>query len=56
MTRTYCTILSSNYLPKALALAESVRRDTDRLYPLRRDVAVAIQRSPAHPLDRAWFA
>jgi hypothetical protein len=26
MTRTYCTILSTNYLPKALALAESLRR------------------------------
>ncbi len=25
-TRTYCTILSTNYLPKALALAESLRR------------------------------
>jgi hypothetical protein len=25
-TRTYCTILSSNYLPKALALAESLRQ------------------------------
>ena len=29
MTRTYCTILSSNYLPKALALAESLRRHED---------------------------
>src|ERR1700678_157314 len=26
MTRTYCTILSTNYLPKALSLAESLRR------------------------------
>ena len=26
MTRTYCTIVSTNYLPKALALAESLRR------------------------------
>ncbi len=29
MTRTYCTILSTNYLPKALALAESLRRHED---------------------------
>lgn len=29
MTTTYCTILSSNYLPKALALAESLRRHED---------------------------
>ena len=28
-TRTYCTILSTNYLPKALALAESLRRHED---------------------------
>ena len=29
MARTYCTILSTNYLPKALALAESLRRHED---------------------------
>jgi hypothetical protein len=29
VTRTYCTILSTNYLPKALALAESLRRHED---------------------------
>jgi hypothetical protein len=29
MTRAYCTILSTNYLPKALALAESLRRHED---------------------------
>ena len=29
MTMTYCTILSTNYLPKALALAESLRRHQD---------------------------
>ncbi len=29
MTRTYCTILSTNYLPKALALAESLRLHED---------------------------
>ena len=29
MTRTYCTILSTNYLPKALTLAESLRRHED---------------------------
>jgi hypothetical protein len=28
-TRTFCTILSTNYLPKALALAESLRRHED---------------------------
>ena len=28
-TRAYCTILSTNYLPKALALAESLRRHED---------------------------
>lgn len=28
-TRTYCTILSTNYLPKALALAESLRQHED---------------------------
>jgi hypothetical protein len=28
-TRTYCTILSTNYLPKALALAESLREHED---------------------------
>jgi hypothetical protein len=28
-TRIYCTILSTNYLPKALALAESLRRHED---------------------------
>jgi hypothetical protein len=28
-TRTYCTILSTNYLPKALALAESLRHHED---------------------------
>lgn len=28
-TRTYCTILSTNYLPKALALGESLRRHED---------------------------
>jgi hypothetical protein len=29
VTRTYCTILSTNYLPKALTLAESLRRHED---------------------------
>jgi hypothetical protein len=29
MTRTYCTILSTNYLPKALTLAESLRLHED---------------------------
>ena len=29
VSTTYCTILSSNYLPKALALAESLRRHQD---------------------------
>jgi hypothetical protein len=28
-TRTFCTVLSTNYLPKALALAESLRRHED---------------------------
>ncbi|HXP32454.1 MAG TPA: hypothetical protein VN820_00490, partial [Acidimicrobiales bacterium] len=28
-TRTFCTILSTNYLPKALALAESLRQHED---------------------------
>jgi hypothetical protein len=28
-TRTFCTVLSTNYLPKALALGESLRRDED---------------------------
>ena len=29
ITRTFCTVLSTNYLPKALALAESLRRHED---------------------------
>lgn len=40
-TVTYCTILSTNYLPKALALADSLRRHQDgaRLTVLFTDVA-----------------
>ena len=38
---TYCTILSTNYLPKALALADSLRRHADgaTLHILFTDIA-----------------